>query len=127
MTRLLLVIVLALSPVGCAKQIHPTTVVATHASYDPKDTLGKPTSGILAPTVSGGRLVSLHVRDRYNSLIDSYGGEFQPPLKHDDGLTCDAKQCTFVRFYYIDYLLMVQWQRDGRPVKKKGFLQGIGL
>ncbi len=118
--KILISLVILVSFAGCAKQITPQTNVAHYVSYDPKDTLGHPTSGIIKVEPSGGRLVTLHVRDRYNSLIDSYGNQFQPPLKHNDGITCSST-CSFNRAYYIKYLQMVQWQRDGRPITKKGW------
>jgi hypothetical protein len=42
-------------------------------------------SGIVA-TWPGGGIIDEHKRQRYNALIDLYGAEFHPAVKHDEGL-----------------------------------------
>jgi len=123
--KVLLLLFVCFTSSNCAKNIQPTTVVAHYASYDPKDVLGKPTSGILDFAPGGGRLVSFNVYNRYNSLVDSYGDQFQPPLKKDDGIIRNEKGWVIDRAHYVQYLQMVQWQRNGRPPKKKSLIKRI--
>ncbi len=96
---------------SCATQITPKTNVPTSASYDHNVA----NSGVLGISPDGGRIVSLHFSNRYNSLIDAYGDQFNPPLKHGDGITCGKTTCTIDLQHYVDAGVMIQWKRDGRP------------
>ncbi len=112
-----------LSVMGCAHAISAKSNPSHQASYDPQDTT-EPTSGIWAIAPDGGRIVSQHYKDRYNALVDAYGDQFSPQLKHDDGFTAstwkdpksgnqrDAWHVT--KATHIEMGQMVQWKRDGR-------------
>lgn len=118
----------ALVCTDCAKEIIATSNRSTTASYDssaPAKYQGRPTSGVLeiARDDKGnvtGRLISIHLRDRYNSLIGDYGDLFNPNLKKDDGVkpsTTDAgNQIYFIDLqHYSQLMQMAQWKRNGRP------------
>lgn len=81
-------------------------------------------SGILALAPGGGRIVTPHYHDRYNALIDLYGDQFDPPLKHDEGIAVNAKSLSdssemnswiIDKEHHIKMGQMIQWKRDGRP------------
>lgn len=109
---------------GCAGTVTPKTVQSSQASWD----AGQQTSGILnGETVNGkkGFHVTVHFRDRYNALIDTYGSKFQPPLTHDAGITHDEVGPNNVdgkdwpSDYHIDaehmadFLKMNRWKKQG--------------
>lgn len=114
-------LILALAFVTGCGTVAPKTNESTHASYDRQDTVVA-TSGILgfAPT---GRVVSEHYKERYNSLIDLYGDQFNPPLKHDEGIVPNSERIggfdpatSYVidREHHVKMGQMIQWKRDGR-------------
>ena len=105
---------------GCATAIAPKTNVSQRASYDNNVA----NSGILGIAPDGGRIVTLHFRDRYNALIDLYGDQFNPALKRDSGIgilpvnskkTSRQAGCHIDKEHYIKMGQMVQWKLDGRP------------
>ncbi len=107
---LLTALIVSLILFGCATPIIPKTNVPTGPSYDQNIA----NSGVLGISPDGGRIVSTHFADRYNSLIDTYGDQFNPQLKHGDGITCDTVTCVITLQYYVDAGIMIQWKRDGR-------------
>lgn len=109
---------------GCAHVIAPKTNESHIASYDPQDK-GEPTSGIIGIAPGGGRIVTQHYRDRYNSLIDMYGDQFNPPLKHDEGIdfSGEGSTCVIDKAHHVMFGRMLQWKRDGR--KPTGTLQRL--
>lgn len=111
----LLVALMAHMLTGCATQIAPKTNVPKSASYDQNVA----NSGVLGISPDGGRIVSPHFADRYNSLIDVYGSNFNPKLKHGDGITCGKTTCIIDLQHYVDAGIMIQWKRDGRPTTPK--------
>lgn len=112
---LLIATTLASGLQGCAKAITAQTVESHAASYDPQDKFG-PTSGIVAVAPGGGRIVTQHFRDRFNALVDLYGDQFHPPLKHDEGFdfSREGDTCIVNRASYIKFGQMQQWKRDGK-------------
>lgn len=89
-------------------------------------------SGILAIAPAGGRIVTPHYRDRYNALIDLYGDQFDPPLKHDEGVAVNVKTLggfsemsswIIDKEHHLKFGQMIQWKRDGR--KPTGTLQKL--
>ncbi len=47
-------------------------------------------AGVLGWADDGGSAINSAKRDEYNALIDLYGKQFAPPLKHDDGVAAIA-------------------------------------
>lgn len=109
MRRLIVIILLALAATSCTT-ITPDQVHATAPSYDGNDQ----NSGIIA-AVPAGIVVTPHLRDRYNHLIDLYGQDFTPAIKADAGLTDAPDKVNFIldRQHFVQFLEMNQWLKAG--------------
>lgn len=92
--------------VGCT--VTPRTVKPIVASFDGTNQ----NSGIIEFT-SDGCIITAHKRDRYNALIDVYGTEFQPALRHDAGLKpAPGGNWVIDSEHLVDLLDMEQWRRS---------------
>jgi len=97
---------------GCVSTVIPQPVARTQASYDPSDTV-KPTSGVIM-SVPSGFVVTSHFRERLNSLIATYGGDFPIALKPDHQIAPIGEDRWLISKKGMeDFLLMADWKTAG--------------
>lgn len=72
---------------GCSSIVTPKIVRDQTASFDGNIA----NSGFLKFNDDGSGLITARARDRYNALIERYGGRFDPPLKKDAGVRAAAE------------------------------------
>lgn len=97
---------------GCST-VTPDQVHAAAPSFDGN----VQNSGILAATPAG-ILVTPHLRDRYNTLVDYYGHDYKPALAKDAGITDAPDKVNYLldRQHFVQFLEMNQWLKAGlRP------------
>ena len=90
-TTILALLLTATAFLSSCGTVTPPVARASVASFDG----GKQNSGVLGANLNpDGSIASLRItanaRNRYNSLVAKYGGQFLPPLKLDDGITPGA-------------------------------------
>jgi len=108
-------IFLAVFLIGCASTIHQKEVFSTSPSYS---TNGLRDSSIVSFD-SFGAIIDSHGRDRYNSLIDSYGSFFTPALKHDDGIFPQSNGTYHIDNLHLEQAVqMNQWLKSGKAPQK---------
>lgn len=112
--------------VGCTSTVRPKLVEDNQVSFDGTNQ----NSGLLATVtnVQGsvtGAVITPHARDRYNALIDSYGGYYRPPLQRDAGVCPIILTGAGVSSYLIDaqhlveFMTMNRWSKQGKaPIPK---------
>jgi hypothetical protein len=94
---------------GCASPVVPDPVYAREASFDGNDQ----TSGVLVSTPSG-FVVTENFRRRYNALIATYGGDFNPILKPDQNIAPIGDDRWLIsKQGMIDFLEMNTWRKAG--------------
>jgi F0F1-type ATP synthase membrane subunit c/vacuolar-type H+-ATPase subunit K len=98
---------------GCAGTVAPDRVEARQASFDGNEQ----NSGVIMSTPSG-FVVTSYFRQRYNALIATYGGDFKPALKPDDGIAPIGEDRWLIsKQRMIDFLEMNAWRRAGLQPK----------
>lgn len=109
-TRAAILFCAALGLAACTSTVVPNRVDAAQPSYDGN----LQTSGILA-VVPGGRLVTPHLRDRYNALVAKYGRDYLVPLRPNEGFSPapDGVNLIVDLGHYEKFLEMNQWNRAG--------------
>lgn len=75
---------------------------AASASYDGNDK----NSGFIAFNADGSATITAHARDRYNSLIEKYAKNFNPPLQKDDGVRRIGDSWVIDKEHLKDFALM---------------------
>ena len=110
---------------GCTSTVRPKVVEDNQVSFDGTNR----NSGVLATVTNAqgsvtGAIITTHARDRYNALIDSYGGYYRPPLQKDAGV-CPIPTGAGVSSYLIDaqhlveFMTMNRWSKQGKaPIPK---------
>jgi hypothetical protein len=94
---------------SCARTVAPKVVVGTQASWDG----GEQNSGIMAETEEHAGVVTPHFRDRYNALVEVYGGKFQPPLSRDAGVQATGTNTFLIDAQHFEYFfIMNRWRRS---------------
>ncbi len=94
---------------GCST-VTPKPVAATQASYDGNEA----NSGILGFMADASVHITENARARYNDLIDVYGRDFDPPLRHDSGVTqLPDHTYTIDRQHAVDFEVMAAKKRSG--------------
>ncbi len=102
----LLLAVAGLASFSACTTVTPHIVPAAVASYDE----GGQNSGIF-DVATGGRIVTVHFRDRYNEAVKVYGKDFAPPLTADEGLTVRPDGSWFIDLRHYSYALqMNKWK-----------------
>jgi hypothetical protein len=86
--------------------------VADHAySWDGNDF----NSGLVGKDLNG-YIITAHARDRYNALVELYGGYFSPPIEKDYGITSGPQESTFyiAAESLVDFINMNQDRKSGK-------------
>ena len=97
---------LALLP-GCNSTIVPGPVHAEQASFD-----GNEQNSGIGSSSPAGFVVTDHFRARYNGLIATYGRDFSPPLKPDDGAApLGEGRWLVTKQAMVNFLTMNQWRK----------------
>ena len=75
-------------------------------------------AGVLGFEPDGSVIITSAKRDEYNSLIDSYGTRFTPPLAHDAGLRSNGPDSSWLidREHVVKFSVMRSWQRRGDKI-----------
>ena len=110
---LFVALLIAVWTAGCTSAVTPKPVPSEAASFDGNEQ----NSGVLSQDANG-YLVTQHFRDRWTSLVRTYGRDFHPALDPDSGWEkagpgawrCDKQRMVF-------FLEMNAWLRAGlQPV-----------
>jgi hypothetical protein len=111
---LVMVCVVFLLLSGCASTVTPERVDAAYASFDG----AQQNSGVITSTPTG-YVVTAHFRERYNALIATYAGEFNPPLKPDAGIAPIGEDRWLIDKQHMVYFLTMNALRRARlePLK----------
>ena len=71
-------------------------------------------SGLIRFSDDGSAVITPHARDRYNTLIDTYGKRFTPALHPDDGVTRLPDGTYSITAQHLSYFAqMNNWKRSG--------------
>ena len=123
---LLLIVAVAVMCTGCAT-IKPDEVQAKEPSWDGS----KQNSGVLGPySAAQGMPETPHWRERYNGMIATYGAQFTPALKKDEGLTVAKDGSIWANhFARIKFYVMNTWRTSAmhQPPQPTTLLQKAGL
>lgn len=98
---------------GCVHTVTPVHVVSTGASFDN----GERNSGFLGWTTNNSvtyAIISEHAKDRYNALIEIYGGRIIPPIKKDYGVTDNKTNCFITLEALSNFSKMNRWRKNGQ-------------
>ena len=100
---------------GCVGTVVPTQVVSNGASFDNQ---GNRTSGFYGfytnestKVVYG--VIAPEAKDRYNTLIESYGKKVVPPIEKDFGITDNKTNCLITLPALSDFATMNRWFKSG--------------
>lgn len=96
---------------GCTTTITPPKIHDTQASWDGN----QQNSGFIQFNEDGSALITPHARDRYNGLIDLYGGFYKPRLKHDDGLEAAGDVWKIDAEHLVKFGTMNRWRKENKP------------
>ena len=97
---------------GCVGTVTPVQVVSSGASFDE----GVRNSGFLGWATNNGVAfgkISIHARDRYNTLIESYGKKIIPPIRKDYGLIDNGTNYYISLDALADFATMNRWFKSG--------------
>ena len=107
---------LCLVETGCVSTVTPAQVVSTGPSFD---SAGHRTSSFYGfytnqtGVVYG--ILGAEARDKYNSLIESYGKKIVPPISKDFGIIDNQTNFFITLPALSDFATMNRWMKSGVP------------
>lgn len=102
--------------IGCMGTVTPERVGHKQASFDG----AQQNSGFMGWTEDGRGILTAHARDRYNSLIGSYGNRFAPALQPDCGLTATGTNTWIIEDQALDnFATMNEWRIEAAGQRPK--------
>jgi hypothetical protein len=92
---------------GCT--VRPVAVRSSQASFDGN----QQNSGLIGYDAAGNRIVTPHLRERFNGLVATYGNRFSPPVTADAGVTATATNTFLIDQQHWSYFLtMNRWRKE---------------
>ena len=96
---------------SCTSTVTPPTVHDSVPSWDGANQ----NSGFLEFDARGYGVLTPRARDRYNALVDEYGGRMTLRLYRDDGITPTTTNTFLIDPEHLsDFLKMNRWKKQGQ-------------
>lgn len=107
----LFILLISFILIGCCTII-PEDVKPSGASYDPS---GERNSGFIGWTTNNHvayGVITFYARERYNSLIHTYGSRFNPALQKDSGIIDNKTNCWITLNSLSHFMTMNSWKKN---------------